>query len=328
MSAASTSSNTEVGDLVTHTRRPQWGIAMLARREPTRRRYQFQDGVLRTFKKGYYHLLEPVSASQAAVATLREDLERKLGWSLDDRAQAHDARDERPVMSFADQAWLFRKMFPDGFQDPDYITSWRSREGRSRLKRLMDPTMAVAQETFQRDRLLERLGVEGPSAVIADLITVLKTTSLASPTHVIKPLSAVSPEHHPQLAKALFEILYGDGELDARFRKWVMALDAKGSVAVTWPMATAVLGLVRPELHVPVALKPFRLQKRSVAPDARLGRHPSPRGYRSAQRVAHKVRDELTNNHSLQPRDLLDVRVFITQTLRPKAVTMLSEMRG
>ena len=315
-------------DLVVHQKRPQWGVAMLTWEGNDRRRYQFQDGRLRTFKDGFYHMLETVDVSQAAQTTLREDLERKHGMSLQDR-EAERAREKKaPVMSFSDQLRVFRHLFEEGFQTEDYIMTFRNREGRTRLKRLVDPAIQLAQEKLSREAMSARIEAGDWTGLMDDVFTVLKRTSLASPTKVVKPLKALDETHLPRLARALFDLLYGDPEVkySRRFREWVMALDAEGSVAVNWPMATVLPALVLPEEHVCVRRKAFRLQARSVAPDARVGKHPSPRGYKRARRIAKKTRAQLVEN-DFEPRDLFDVRQFIWETLRPKGQETLDDLR-
>ena len=51
--------------LYEHSRRPQWGLCILSSEDKTSRKYQFQDGRSRTFKEGFYHLLEAVERSVA-----------------------------------------------------------------------------------------------------------------------------------------------------------------------------------------------------------------------------------------------------------------------
>jgi hypothetical protein len=63
--------------LWTHSRRPQWGVGLLTAAGDGRRRLQFQDGRIRTFKEGFCHLLEPFDGSETAAAVVQEELERK-----------------------------------------------------------------------------------------------------------------------------------------------------------------------------------------------------------------------------------------------------------
>ena len=69
----------------------------------------------------------------------------------------------------------------------------------------------------------------------------------------------------------------------------------------------------------------FRRQARSLMPEARLGRLPTARTYGSARRLAGRVRDKLVEAGEA-PVDLLDVRAFVWETLRPKAVEQLARL--
>ena len=53
--------------LYRHTKRPEWGVAILAWERGGRRAYQFEDGRLRKFREGYYSLMKPVDELELTV---------------------------------------------------------------------------------------------------------------------------------------------------------------------------------------------------------------------------------------------------------------------
>ena len=78
--------------LYRHSRREQWGLAILALEEGDRRRYQFEDGRMRTFKKGYWRLLVEVSRPDDETRTIVGDLISKLDVSVARRELVAEAR--------------------------------------------------------------------------------------------------------------------------------------------------------------------------------------------------------------------------------------------
>ena len=64
--------------LYAHSKRPRWGFAILAWEGREQRRYQFQDGQLRTFKRGYYELLEEVEDPVERAVDIVRDLKAML----------------------------------------------------------------------------------------------------------------------------------------------------------------------------------------------------------------------------------------------------------
>ena len=314
----------ETTPLFVHSRRPEWGVAMMTREADGRRTYQFQDGSLRKFKQGFYHLFNPVEKSPAVTETLVEDLEHKYSASLDQQRLAAKT-DTPPVMSFEEQLTVFHALYPGGFEDASYIEDWRGAEGARRRKRFLDPAIEQAQRLLTEKRLSRLLETGQYTKVHGAMVRVFSKTGLVSPSKTVKPLKAMDPAHHQRLAEALYDLLYGEEHYIDRFREYVLALDAGGTVKVSWPMATALSALVQPERHVCVRRSAFRLQARSLAPETVLKRVPTPKGYRRARKLARRTFDKL-EREGMKPRDLLDVRVFIWETLRPKGRTMLEEL--
>ncbi len=302
--------------LFVHSLRPQWGAGLLTRERRHRRTLQFEDGRVRKFKEGFYHLLEPMEEGEAATATLAEALERKFLDSMADE-QEMEKESGTPLMSLPDQVRVFRHRFPDGFQDPEYINLVREAEDGKPRKRLRDPAIARARKLLAEDRLRGFMEEGEPKKVLTACLKVLRKTNLVSPSKVVQPLSKMPDKHIERFATALIDLLYGEGDQRPRFREWVLALDGGGKVRVTWPMATALPALVHPEREVAVRWRVFRAQAHEVSPGLFVRRVPTPAGYEQARAIARATWEQL-KEEGLEPRDLLDVREFIWETLRPK----------
>ena len=78
----------DLDTLYVHSKRSQWGMSILVYEGEGQRRYQFQDGQLRTFKDGYYQLLEPV-VNPPDAAEIVAELESKLGVAPHHPAYRH-----------------------------------------------------------------------------------------------------------------------------------------------------------------------------------------------------------------------------------------------
>ncbi|MEL6345846.1 MAG: hypothetical protein AAFV53_22235 [Myxococcota bacterium] len=310
--------------LFLHKKRPSWGAAMLAREADGRRSYQFQDGSLRKFKKGFYHLFEPLNESSTVMETLVEDLQQKYDASLDQK-RLSARRNQPPVMEFEEQVQVFRALYPHGFQDPGFIEEWRGGGDIRRRKRHTAPASAQAQALLSRERLTRLLKTGQYSKIHTSMVRVLSKTGMVSPSKAVKPLRALDAGYHQRLSHALFDVLYGDGHYIDRLREYILALDADGTIQVRWPMVTALPALVHPTRHVCVRRSAFRLQARSMAPNSHLKKVPTPKGYRRARKMARAVHKRLLAE-GLEPRDLLDTRVFIWETLRPKGRALLDEL--
>lgn len=312
--------------LVVHSKRPEWGMGLVTDSNEERMQVQFQDGKLRIFKKGWFELLEAVEDSDSNDDVL-EELKDRYGISVAANAQAERAKEQGPTMSFKDQLRVFKHLYPGGFNDIEYINSVRRDPDGRRLKRLREPAMDYAQEQLSKENLSARIEAGDFSGVHDVVIKVLRKTSLASPSTVLEPLRSMPEESHERFAKALLGLLWGDGEFEERFREWLQALEAGGPMKLTWPMTTVLPGLVHPKDYVTVRTKVFRAQARTVAPKRSFRPNPAARSYIRYNGVANEVRKRLTEAGH-EPRDLMDVYQFVWETLRPKGVEILSDIRS
>lgn len=307
--------------LYTHSTRPQWGLAILAWEGRDKRRYQFQDGKLRTFKKGYYELMEPVDELDADARSTVRDLKTMLGAArhrfVEDMHVPAETG-QAATVTLDQQIAYFQTLYPEGFADPKYLADVRGEGDARRKKRHRDAAVAEAREK------LDRSALETPGA-IGRLIEVLGNTDLVPPKDV-KMLEDVPDGKEPLLRDALRDLLWGD-EADSygpRFRRWVDALTEATGKRPSWQLATAPSALVHPEEHVCVRPTALRMQAKTVAPDLRYRAKPHAKLYEQFLSVASIVKTRL-EQRSLPPRDMIDVYELVWLTLRRKA---LEEMRG
>lgn len=312
-----TSSGTELDDqLYRHVKRPEWGVAMIAYERSETRAYQFEDGKLRKFPEAFYKLLVPADDLGERTEHIRDNLRRVI--------EAGDGDSSRKVLEavapFSEQVELFIRLYPKGFQDPEWIEDHRNTDGAS-LKRHREPVIAEAKEALSADRMKEEIS-EGAFEDLADGIAdLLQRTDLVQVSHA-KAVRGLEPEEKKRYVEALNELLHGERRYEERFKEWIDVLEALFDERPNWRIATVIPGIMFPETHTVVRRSAFARQAGSIAPTARYSRRAKVRAYRNFRRVALSTRDRLkAAGH--EPRDLLDVYDFVWTTLRTSALEHL-----
>ncbi|MGM0576428.1 MAG: hypothetical protein ACQEXJ_11925 [Myxococcota bacterium] len=314
--------------LYRHRKRKDWGLAILAWEGRNRRRYQFEDGRLRTFAEGFYNLLEKVEDPPEESAEVLARLQRQLGVSRARRDMLQEAGlDRSKVMTFDDQVTVFKLEYPEGFQDETWAREVRGEGEGRRLKRHRDAAIEQTRQDLSEEEL-ERLMGEGEHEEIRDRVRdVLKRTDLTRPSADLKPLEGMSEEDLASFSEALRDVLYNhDEDYAARFDRYVETLMPADGDGPTWQLATAVQSLVHPDEHICVRPSSFRRQAKWFKPKSRYGSRPSGKLYTVYQEMAHDVTRAL-QRAGLVPRDLVDIYDFVRVTMRPKAKTRLQEHR-
>jgi hypothetical protein len=309
-----------VRTLFCHSKRDQWGLAIVLRRQPDRVQMLFQDGRTRSFKNGYYHLIEAVDKPLDTTLRVVRALE---SMAPDDDARTTKRR-VKPV-SPEEQMAFFRDTFADGFADEDYVEHHRG-DGRARpLKRHRDALVEGAKALSKR-KMNRLLADEDHRAIFEAARAVVRSTDMVSPTDR-KSFAEIGRKHHALLADALFEVLHGGGKLIPRFEAWVAALETAMGRAPTWNLTTVLLGSVRPTKHVVVRPKALALQAEWMAPGLSLSDRPMGILYERLLAMASKVQARLVDA-GLEPNDLLDVVDFMWLTLKPAAKREILERRA
>ncbi|MCB9759832.1 MAG: hypothetical protein H6739_08365 [Alphaproteobacteria bacterium] len=311
-----------------HAIRPGWGLAVRIDEARTTRTYRFTDGEDRTFKQGWYHLLQKVDKPPAERKAIARDLgvtQTPNKSSLGERRKPRRARKTKRV-KVKDQVRVFRHLHPEGFQGPTFSQEVRGDADSRPLKRLRAHAIATAQTRLAKDKL-DRLIAQGRfEEVHAEACAVVGLTNLCSPSKDLKPLKALEPTLHEPLAVALRAMLWGEGDYGERFTAFVEVLRRSEHTRDTWPLTTVFSALVHPREHVCVQPRSFRKQKKTLAPRLTYSSNPTPEVYEGLRGAAVKLQKKLVERHALQPRDLMDVCAFIRATLCPKGLRILKEL--
>lgn len=320
-STQSPGSSNELPALFRHSARPQWGLAIVAWEHEGRRGYQFEDGELRVFKEGFFHLLEEVTKplDQAAATTAR--LSRAAGLAADGSKPASTDAPKAPVetVPFDRQVAYFVRLFPEGFADPQWKSMYRG-DSKRRAKKHRDPAIADAAEKLSRERLDSLLAADDLRG-IADLAgEVLGATNLTTAAQG-RPITEMTRGREKLFAPALRDLLWDEDEPIAnRMERYIATLGKP-----TWPLVTGLPALVHPERHICVHGPTFRSQAAWLAPRMKWSRKPAGRAYSDILELAAKIRRSL-EEAGVPPTDMFDIHDFVRRTLKPSAIEKIREL--
>lgn len=305
--------------LYRHTKRPEWGVAILAWEKGERRAYQFEDGRLRKFREGYYSLMKPVDEVPGSEEALIADLEGAVAAHKGGKRP----KPLEPACSFDEQLALFNELYPEGFQGDEWVERHRRGSSGRALKRHREPVVEEAQRILDRGTFETALQGGKHAQIVDQVLEMLSNTDLVALKQV-KALRGLEAEEKERFAEVLFDLLYGEDAFGPRFKRWVKVLESAKGARPSWRLTTVLPALVFPEDHVCVRRSAFMRQAANIAPTARYSRKPKRRSYRNFRRVARAVRKRLeTAGH--EPRDLLDVHDFIWATLRNAALKHMQD---
>lgn len=306
--------------LFVHTRRPEWGVGLWVTSDRNTRTMQFEDGKQRTFREGYYHLLETVDPSEVDVESVFIKMVGEAALTEREALRAETRPTKEPVMSFDRQMEVFKAQYADGFQDEEYLHDFRRpTEGKGQRKSHIEASMERAQEQLGKERLEQLLVAGDFEGIYTSMIFVLRKTALVSPSKEVAPLEEIEePEARAKIAKALVEMLHSEeGHYRYRFAAFLSAIRQEGGVSPSWGLATALTALVHPDKHVCVKRQVFDLQARALKPEAIINKEPDHRSYGKALTICRLARKRLEDaGHEVA--DYHDVRTFIWLTLRPR----------
>lgn len=315
---AAESQSSESSQLFRHEVRPEWGLALLAWECSDKKAYQFDDGKMRIFKKGYHSFMKPVEVEAS--------VESRVTTELEDTLEARKGERRKPletVYPFSDQLKIFDKLYPEGFQGEKWTEKHRGVGASSRLKRHRQPALEDAREKLGKEDLDELVEAGRAGEIIDRAVAVLKPSNLARLGRV-KQLDELEGEQRENAGEALRDLLYSDIRFGTRFRDWLRALKAGLEKRPSWRLVTALPALVHPEDHVCVRQSAFRREAAVFGPSRLYSRRPKRTAYQNYLRISKQTWERL-EEEGYSPRDFLDIHDFIWATLRPSAEKHLEE---
>lgn len=304
--------------LYQHSKRKQWGLAVLAWERDGKRGYQFEDGELRAFPQQFWSLLVEAECPPDQAARLLAKLGRQSG-----AAKGGDGKAKERQLTFAEQLQVFLAEYPEGFAGAKWKDEHRGEGVPRRLKRHRDFAVAEAAELLSVEALDGLIAAGNHDEVARRLGEVVSGSDLVTRAQA-EPIARAAAS--PDLSKGVRDFLYGGGELEARFDELCRLLLEAGRKQLSWPLVTAVPAVVRPDAHVAVRPTVLGKQAQWAHPRLRWAAKPDGKAYARILAMAHTVRDALAGaGHP--PKDLLDVYDFMLVTLRPAATKILTDVR-
>lgn len=292
--------------LYRHTKKPEWGTAVIAWERDGKRAYLFDSGMVKVLAEPFYTLMAPVEAESAELAL-------RLTGHLERSALSSRTRTAPSVrFSLQQQVDWFAEEYPGGFTGEAWEKKARGSSDMRRLKRHRMPAIADAQTKLSAEQLTALVtSSSGPADTVRLICDLLSETDLvaAAQLSTLKRKAAKAPATTPQL---VHDLLHSPNPEDTAplFDALVTVLTQILGTNPSWELSTSLLALVKPGVHVCVRRAAFAKQAEWMMPDANLTKQPSSLGYAGFLRLAHEVNDKLTElGHT--PDDLFDVHDFI-----------------
>jgi hypothetical protein len=294
--------------LYRHTKKPDWGTAVIAWERDGKRAYLFDSGMVKVLAEPFYELMAQVTdslESSEVAARLTGHLERS--GSLSQRTRT------APSVRFTLQQQLdwFLDEYPGGFTGEAWEKKARGAEATRRLKRHRGPAIADAQNRLSPEVMEKLASGEEVAETIKLISDLLFETDLVA-TSQLDQLKNKVKKAPKELPKVLFALLYSPNleDMAPHFDDFVHVLTKTLGSTPSWELATSLLALVKPGVHVCVRRAAFLRQAEWIKPELNLTKQPSSLGYAGFLRLAHEVNDKLTElGHT--PDDLFDVHDFI-----------------
>lgn len=303
--------------LVRHPKRQQWGRALCLWEREGKRGYQFEDGSVRVFAEGYYHLLAPLA--QAPEPGLRRRLTALAPVVVTETGSGATAK-RAPTPSLVDQVQYFGEEFTDGLAGSTWTEQHRGRAKGRALKRHRDAAIALAAKTLGEDDLRALIAAGNYVEVRDRTVALLRSTDLVTKTQLT---ALAKTSFSAELATAWVDYLHGPADDAVTFSAVRLHLGKAGLKKPSWSLFTGPRALLYPKQHVVVKRSVFTKQSQAMQIPFKGKTTPCHEGYVAYLQMATAIHDLLVEQGQA-PRDLLDVAGFIWMTKRPAAQERLA----
>ena len=294
--------------LLRHSVRADWGVGILAGEKDGKHRYLFENGEERTLANGFTAMMlrveKPSDEEQAAYARLRSILAA--------RAPSEGARPA--TFDFAEQLRTFLVAFPKGLSDPRWVADIRGEGAPARAPRHRAPLIEEARQLLSQKSIDSLASAKQFGQIWDSVVKMLSHTDLVSAAQL--KLKQPGDEQKRNLAHTVRELLHGTAAYDVRFDRFCTAFTTAFGAPPRWELASALSAVVHPTEHVCVEPTTFRKQMKLSSSHRPVSAQPTGSGYAGFLAIVRLIANKLSE-HGEPPRDLFDVRDFITLTLKP-----------
>ena len=205
---------------------------------------------------------------------------------------------DRKYQSLQESIEIFLEQYPLGFYGDRFIKCERDYKVQAHQ---------LGQETLNKRELARLLSTDGFAEISRRVLGVSNATNLIFPNEKMSLRDGLrSPDSQAAFVKSLFDLLYGDDDLNLRFERYAGVLERIG--AAKWTIATYFLFIVYPEQYA--FLKPTVTQNAADISGFEINYRPALNWhtYRSVLAFSNYLKAELVE---LSPRDMIDVQSFM-----------------
>jgi hypothetical protein len=197
----------------------------------------------------------------------------------------------------------FLRFYPDGFRDEDYVELERSYKWDAH-KRWAD--------ALGPDAMRSLLDAGAHDEIATTAVKIESRTNLLFSFEKMAVRDAIrSPGGAKTFALGLHDWLHGPGSEQARFERWIDAVDAlprRQTRVLTWPVVTVFGFLARPRMHIFLKPTATRVAADACGWDFEYRSRPQWETYSGLLGLARALRTELVD---LRPRDMIDIQSYI-----------------
>lgn len=295
---------------VRHTKRDSWGVGVFLVDEDGKRAYQFEDGQLRQFKEGFFHLLAPEVSVDFKTRGRLIRLAKRAGYPLDGLA----SEAEQKTNGLRDQIVLFKRLYDGGFQGDAWKASARGVDAKRHLKRHRNEASRFAKAELAKDRIDALMEANG-FVDVRDAISAVFDKSDVVPKSQRDAWAKL--QINRTVTEAIRDFLHAGDDHVRRFDSLVAELRRAGMEKPAWQGLTMARALMRPEEHIYIRQNYVKEQMDRCSLSAPSITSPCGRTYEAYRSAMVEVKTAL-EKAELKPTDMLDVMDFVCTTLLKK----------
>jgi hypothetical protein len=281
------------GDRVNHPLKPDWGIGQILEIISESQVKVFFVNAGEKILDVNIAKLGKLSGAQAAHPLLDNPQTKKTPRT---RKLSANKRSN----SLQEAVQYFVRLFPEGFDDKGYLENERNYK--------LDANQLILQ-LLNEQALSQLLEANNYDEICNHARQVMNRTNLVfRQEKIIFQNGLEITENKKPFSETLFNLLYGHGEYEQRFKIFADCLLNLG--AAKWTIVTYFPYLRYPNEHI--FLKPMATQRAADICNFELNYHPDVNWltYMSFTKFAHQLFVDLETN-GLKPRDMIDVQSFI-----------------
>jgi hypothetical protein len=197
----------------------------------------------------------------------------------------------------------FQRYFPKGYADQKYYDWERGYKWEAHL---------AWQDLLSRAKWKAMLAREQYEEIAAIAVKIESKTNLLFSFEKMALRDAVKTIAGAKIfAEGLYKYLYGTGNIEKKFDKWIEAVDSlprKQTRVLTWPLLTVFAFIAKPEEHIFLKPNVTRVAAEKYGFDFSYKSRPNWDTYRSLLDFAEQVRKDTKD---LKPKDMMDLQSFI-----------------